>query len=45
MGPASSRIHFPKDKLGTQEREITDQEHTTLFQITNYMDKISLAMS
>lgn len=31
MGPASSRIHFPKDKLCTQEREITDQEHTPLF--------------
>lgn len=31
MGPASSRIHFPEDELGTQEHEITDQEHTPLF--------------
>lgn len=31
MGPASSRIHFPKDKLGTQEREFTNQDHTPLF--------------
>lgn len=31
MGPASSRIHFPEDKLGTKEQEITDQQHTPLF--------------
>lgn len=31
MGLASSCMHFPEDKLGTQEREITDQEYTPLF--------------
>lgn len=31
MDLASSCIHFPQDKLGTQECEITDQEHTPLF--------------
>lgn len=40
MDLASSRIHFPQDKLGTQEREITDQEHIPLFhkQKTDHAD-------
>lgn len=40
MDLVSSHIHFPQDKLGTQEREITDQEHIPLFheQKTDHAD-------